>query len=76
MANEWFLTQLIELSTHHKGNTLDLVFSNNPLFVLSQESLDTMHSDHGTHDAQEALPPTAGHGFDHLNYFSEDTDWI
>ena len=89
MANEWFLIQRIELPTHRKGNTLDLVFSNDPLFVHSQESLDTMYSDHnivecattymcdtdGIHDTQEELSSTAGHGFDYLNYFSEDTDW-
>ena len=89
VANEWFLIQHIELPTHRKGNTLDLVFSNDPLFVHSQESLDTMYSDHnivecattymcdtdGTHDTQEELSSTAGHGFDDLNYFSEDTDW-
>ena len=89
VANEWFLIQQIELPTHRKGNTLDLVFSNDPLFVHSQESLDTMYSDHNivecattymcdtdsTHDTHDELSPTAGHGFDDLNYFSEDTDW-
>ena len=29
----------------------------------------------GIHDTQEELSSTAGHGFDDLNYFSEDTDW-
>ena len=31
---------------------------------------------YGTHDTHEELSPTGGHGFDDLNYFSEDTaDW-
>ena len=46
VANGWFLIQRIELPTHRKGNTLDLVFSNDPRFVHSQESLNTMYSDH------------------------------
>ena len=46
VANDLFLIQRIELTTHRKVNTLDLVFSNDPFFVHSQESLDTMYSDH------------------------------
>ena len=39
------------------------------------ECATTYRDTDGTHDTQDELSPTAGHGFDDLNYFSEDTDW-
>ena len=39
------------------------------------ECATTYMCSNGTHDTQEELSSTAGHGFDDLNYFSEDTDW-
>ena len=36
VANEWFLIQRIELPTHRKGITIDLVFSNDPLLCIAR----------------------------------------
>ena len=35
LANEYFLTQLIQQPTHRQGNTLDLIFSNNPVIRVN-----------------------------------------
>ena len=46
LSNEFFLCQLIKKPTHRKGNTLDLLFSNNPMILHSYNIMDTVLSDH------------------------------
>ena len=42
LANEYFLTQLIQQPTHRQGNTLDLIFSNNPMIIYTVYIVVTM----------------------------------
>ena len=45
-TDELFLVQEIQKPTHRKGNTLDLLFTNNPEFLHSYECVETIYSDH------------------------------
>ena len=40
-ANEYFFTQLIQQPTHRQWNTMDLIFSNNPMITHSCNIVDT-----------------------------------
>ena len=91
LANEYFLTQLIQQPTHRQGNTLDLIFSDNPMIIHSCNNVDTLLWDHVIIiQCHTTYSPTAfdekksmkrrlilgpGVQFDKLNFFSEDTDW-
>ena len=84
LTNEFFLSQKILTSTHRKGNTLDLVFTNNPLFLHSYNCTDTMYSDHsfvecsttyGCDRSKSEEGPVQSDSFDRLNFFNEDVDW-
>ena len=46
IANEFFMTQLIQKPTHRHGNTLDLLFTNNPDILHSYSCSETIFSDH------------------------------
>ena len=46
LGNEFFLTQFITHSTHRLGNTLDLIFSNNPAMLHSSNGTESVLSDH------------------------------
>ena len=46
LTNEFFLSQKILKSTHQKGNTLDLIFTDNPYILHSYENTDSLYSDH------------------------------
>ena len=59
LANEYFLTQLIQQPTHRQGNTLDLIFSNNPMIIHSCNNVDTLLSDHVIIECQTTYSPTA-----------------
>ena len=86
LGNEFFLTQFIKHSTHMLGNTLDLIFSNNPAMLHSSNGTETVLSHHFLVECmsyyQATLPndekPVNGdstNGFGKLNFFSEDIDW-
>ena len=87
LSNEYFLTQFIKHSTHRLGNTLDLIFSNNPAMLHSSSGIETpLYSDHFLVECmsffQVPVPddehPENGDsptGFGHLNFFSEDINW-
>ena len=83
-----FLTQLVQQPTHRQGNTLDLIFSNNPIIIHSCNNVDTLLSDHVIVECQTTYSPTAfdekkhekkvdtgggGVQYNKLNFFSEDT---
>ena len=59
LANKYFLTQLIQKPTHRHGNTLDLIFSNNPMIIHSCNIVATILSDHGIIEYQTTYSPTA-----------------
>ena len=59
LANEYFPPQLIQQPTHKQGNTLDLIFSNNPMIIHSRNIVDTILSDHGIIECQTTYSPTA-----------------
>ena len=42
--NDFFLTQIINKSTHFQGNTLDLVFTNNDNLIYNYYCIDTLRS--------------------------------
>ena len=42
LTNEYFLSQLIQKPTHRNGNTLDLLFSNNPMILHSYNVMKTL----------------------------------
>ena len=45
-TSEFFLYQKITSSTHKRGNILDLLFTNNPLFLHSYDCTNSQYSDH------------------------------
>ena len=88
LTNEYFLSQLIQKPTHKNGNTLDLLFTNNPRILHSHNVMDTVFSDHeiveclttyNTTTSKEQQHPEniadAATGLGSFNFFSEDTDW-
>ena len=88
LSNEFFLCQLIKKPTHRKGNTLDLLFSNNPMILHSYNIMETVLSDHeiieclttcsveSTENEQPANLNASTVDFDNFNFFSENTDWV
>ena len=76
------LTQCITEVTHRLGNTLDLVYTNNPLMIHSKTvypSLCTTHhivectTTFETHEETPVQHQTKYPHFDRLNYFSSKT---
>ena len=59
LANEYYHTQLIQQPTQRQGNTLDLIFSNNPMIIHSCNIMDTILWDHGIIECQTTYSPTA-----------------
>jgi hypothetical protein len=59
IVQEFFLFQLITGATHRRGNTLDLLFSNNPQFLHSHTCTDSIFSDH--HIVECATTYDSGH---------------
>ena len=86
-TDELFLVQEIQKPTHRKGNTLDLLFTNNPEFLHSYECVETIYSDHfmiegcvnyNKENESEKVPahkPCLITGFDQLNFFREKKNW-
>ena len=84
LTNDFFLSQKIIKSTHRKGNTLDLLFTNNPHFLHSYDCTDTMYSDHSFVECSTTYScstqkvdqePVQSGSFDKLNFFSDAVDW-
>ena len=89
VTSEYFLFQLITQSTHKHGNTLDLMFSNNPAFLHHYTASPTISSDHYIIECTAALKspaepqtfrePNSQDGpaalFDELNFHSEEINW-
>ena len=87
LTNEFFLSQLILKPTHKNGNTLDLLFSNNPRILHSYNVMETVHSDHEIVECYTTYHTTkskkeqplnnkdSATGFAKFNFFSEETDW-
>ena len=90
LTTEHFLFQQIMRPTHKHGNTLDLLFCNNPDFLHEYHCSATIFSDHYIIEGATALktkysePETyrrpnkedgASATFDELNFFSEDVNW-
>ena len=59
LANEYFLAQLIQQPTHRRVNTLNLIFSNNPMIIHSCNNVDTLLWDHVIIKCQTTYSPTA-----------------
>ena len=89
-TNEFYLTQEIMVPTHSKGNTLDLIFTNNTELLHSYESNVTLFSDHHLIEVKlnykdsnfinkmESTPSDRYNyslGFEQLNFFSENIPW-
>ena len=84
-CSKHFLLQLVDLPTHRAGNTLDLLFTNNPdlfpsqditpaspissHYVITSECMLASSSQQQTYAQQEA------EGMDKVNLFSDKTDW-
>ena len=89
LANEHFMTQVIDRPTHRSGNTLDLVFTNNANYVHSYSSNITALSDHFLVQCQVAYADSdikndtttsdkeddEELSFRDYNFFHEDFDW-
>ena len=90
LANEQFLMQTIEKSTHRLGNTLDLVFVNNTNIIHSYSSNVTSISDHHILECNTVYVDNAKDSnnssfheckkdddlsFSDFNFFNEDIDW-
>ena len=90
LTTEHFLFQQITRPTHKLGNTLDLLFSNNPAFLHEYQCSETILSDHyiiegsaalksSNEDSETYRRPNEDDGtsatFDKLNFFSEDVKW-
>jgi len=90
LTDEFCLEQYIDQPTHKLGNTLDLVFSNNPQFIHSYQCNQTLYSDHyiiegkvmytqpnrpKLTDNEPSINQEPGAMFDLLNFFSDDTNW-
>ena len=89
-TNEFYLEQEIVTPTHSKGNTLDLLFTNNSHLLHSYESNETVFSDHylvegkinyRNSDCLKEIKRTSPNrkkyskNFEHLNFFSEKIKW-
>lgn len=88
LTNEYFLSQKITSPTHQKGNTLDLLFTNNPQFLHSYVCTDSLYSDHSlvecatTYDVTssenvggEYMDEPTNWNFNRLNFFKESVEW-
>ena len=85
LCDEFFLTQCIESATHRKGNTLDLVFTNNDDLIHSYTSTPTQMSDHFILECMTTLLNESGTSkadvtpeperLASLNFHSEKVDW-
>ena len=87
-ANKNFLHQFVNYPTHRDGNTLDLIFTNNPDLIHNHQSFVpalSSISDHysvecdsliGTGQYAEDNPPTEFNSpLDALNFHSNDIQW-
>ena len=78
------LTQYVTEATHRQGNTLDLVYTNNPLMIHSKTVYPSVCSQHfvvecrttfATREESYVPKQVIESEFDKLNFFSEDVDW-
>ena len=91
ITNGHFLTQFIQKPTHKNGNTLDLLFTNNPRILHSHNVIDTasVFSDHyivecftmynkspSKKNKHPENSTDAETGLGNFNFFSEETDWL
>ena len=87
LTDEFFLSQLIQMPTHRKGNTLDLLFSNNPMIIHTCNTVETNLSDHDIIEClttyninitkeQSVNLNDSTDDFDNFNFFNENTDWL
>ena len=88
LADEYFLMQIIEESTHKHGDILDLMFTNNKDLIHSYTCNETIFLDHfiieGYIPYKGRTIPRAntpnestrlGPDLQRMNFFSETTDW-
>ena len=84
LAVDHSLTQYITEATHRLGNTLDLVYTNNPLMIHSKTVYPSVCSPHYIVECkttfatkQESSVPQIinDSDFDKLNFYSEDVNW-
>ena len=85
--NDHFLTQHIVKPTHIRGNTLDLVFTNNSYLLHSYECIKPLQSvsDHyviecctqfnSIHNQLDEVKPDLASPFDKLNFHSDEIKW-
>ena len=84
-CSKHFLVQLVDLPTHRAGNTLDLIFINNPdLFPFQATEPSSPISSHyvvtsecmlSYSSEQPTYAPQIASGFETVNLFSEKTNW-
>ncbi len=86
-ANEFFLEQVIDVSTHEDGNTPDVIFTNNVNIIHSFNTEPTTLSDHFIVECKSLYEPESlqthetvptenvPYNFDTLNFFSDKVDW-
>ena len=86
-ACQHLLLQVVDAPTHRKGNTLDLLFTNNCNYIHSYESHETVLSDHNVLEfkVHYTTSPTTSKptetvqndevSFYDLNFFSDEIDW-
>ena len=83
-SSKHFMTQLVTQQTHKAGNTLDLLLSNNPNSICLTKSVPTEPvSSHHLVTFECAYSPVENsakrtefsRAFDHLNMFSDHTNW-
>ena len=86
-ACQHLLLQVVDAPTHRKGNTLDLLFTNNCNYIHSYESHETVLSDHNVlefkvHYKTSPTTPKPTEtvqndevSFYDLNFFSDEIDW-
>ena len=85
LSHQFFLKQIIEKPTHKAGNTLDLLFTNNPSLFLNHEVFPaTPISSHSLvefntllnyEDMSQNEIPHSQNPFDLVNLLSADTKW-
>ena len=86
VCNSLLLTQIVTSPTHKDGNTLDLVFVNNPALVHSTASIPVLQSTSHHSIVQvsttykacptnEYKPVSKKSGFHSLNFYHNDVQW-
>ena len=90
LTSEFYLTQEIVSPTHSKGNTLDLLFTNNTELLHSYTSNETIFSDHHilegkinyknsdcivNKETTEPSNKSNSTNFEELNFFSDNIKW-